>query len=314
MTKKHLHIIAFILILALVLGSKNVAHAAKQTLTLTPTSAPLVVKPGQTSTGNFQVVNQGDGGYDFTVYSADYSVKNEDYDPSFIALPGKPDVASWLKFSTTGGTLQPGQSATVTYKLSVPPNTPPGGYYAVAFAQTKKPKQTTGNSGIILIERVGEVFYLQVAGPVTQKGKLASWQSSWLQKPPLTAMARLENSGGTHYTSTVDIKVQDIFGGAKYTLNTKKVILPQTIRKIPVSWPHTPSIGLFKVSGTVTVLGKTEVLPTKYILVLSQTARIVLLIIVIVLLLLLILRYGIRRIKRTKKTQKLKKVIDTQEG
>lgn len=270
------------------------AGAVPQVLTLTPTSLDRVIQPGTTYKGSFQVLNQGQGGYTFHVYAAPYSVKNEDYTPDFTTpLPGAPDVVSWFKFSTTSLHVDPGQSSTVNYSITMPANTPPGGYYAAAFAETKLPPKA---NSIVLNERVGEIFYLQAAGPVAQKGELLTWQSGFFQKPPLTSTLRFKNSGGVHYRAVINLQVQDIFGHDKYKLQTVKEVLPQTIRRVQAPWQNTPSIGLFKVKGTVSFLNQTKTLPTRWVLVMSQPIRILLLIILLVIILSVAFRAGyIRR-------------------
>jgi hypothetical protein len=152
----------------------------------------------------------------------------------------------------------------------MPQNTPPGGYYAAAFAETHYPKAA---SGVAVNERVGQIFYLQAAGPVAKKGEVLGWQANILQKPPLTAALRLENNGGVHYPASIKVSVQDAFGHSKYSLNTTKKVLPQTIRKVVISWSKTPDIGLFKVTGNVSFLDQHQVLPTKWVLVVSQKIR-----------------------------------------
>ena len=259
----------FLAVLSLAPG---LAKAAPQAITMTPTSTSQVIQPGSTYKGSFQVLNQGSAPYTFQVYSAPYHVRGEDYTPDFTPLPGKPDVKGWFTFSTTSSHLDAGQAATVNYSIQMPANTPPGGYYAAVFAETHFPKTGTG---VNLNERVGQLFYLQAAGPVAKKGQLLTWQAGLLQKPPLTSALRLENSGGVHYPAAIKVNVQDAFGHSKYSLTTTKEVLPQTVRKVTVSWHKTPSIGLFKVTGSVSFLNQRQTLPTKWVLVVSQTIRMV---------------------------------------
>jgi hypothetical protein len=283
--------------ISLPLGAQASAPSTK-ILTITPAVQKPTVDPGSSESGNFQIINQGQQGYPVQVYSAPYSVQGEDYTPDFTPLPGRPKVASWLKFTTDAADVQPGHTLNVHYTLTVPAGTQPGGYYAAAFAETQADKS---KQGVIINERVGEIFYITVAGPVHQSGKLLGWSSSFLQKPPLTAELRLENDGGLHYASTVNVSVSDIFGHTKYSLLTQKVILPQTIRSIPVSWSTAPALGLFKINGNATVLGKPQTLPTRYVLIASQNVRVAFAVIIA-----LLLAFGLgrlmlhRRLKREK--------------
>jgi len=289
-----------VVVLASVLAARGSAGAAPQVITMTPTSLDRVIQPGGSYNGSFRILNQGQSSYVFHVYAAPYSVKGEDYTPDFIPLPGKPDVASWFTFSAKTIHINPGQTVTVNYTVNMPKNTPPGGYYAAAFAETKLPPKP---NSVVLNERVGELFYLQAAGPVAHKGKVLTWQSGLFQAPPLTSALRLENDGGAHYPATVNYQVQDIFGHNKYKLKTVKEVLPQTIRRLTIPWKATPAIGIFKVKGTVSFLNQKQTLPTKWVLVMSTTIRIILLIIIGLIILFVVFRKTHRR-QPNKKSKK----------
>jgi hypothetical protein len=252
--------------------SPATAYAATQDITMTPTSASPVINPGSVYHGSLRVLDQGKTGYRFLVYATPYRVSGENYTPDFTVLPTAPNISSWLNFSTPGGYINPGQMVTVDYTVSVPENTQPGGYYAAAFAETQYPKIP---NSITLNERVGELFYVQVAGPVVEKGELLTWQSNFFQKPPLTSTVRLQDDGSIHYPATIQLNVKDILGHSKYSLYTVKELLPQTVRKVVMPWNKTPSLGLFKVTGSVSFLNQHKTLPTKWVLVMSSTVRLV---------------------------------------
>jgi hypothetical protein len=280
-------VLAGALFLAVFWFSVSAVHAAPQDITMTPTSVSPVINPGSVYHGSFQVINQGQTGYNFIVYATPYRVNGEAYTPVFTVLPSSPDIASWLNFSTPGGHLNPSQSATINYTVTVPENVQPGGYYAAAFAETQYPKSS---DGITLNEQVGELFYIEVAGPVVKTGKLLTWSSGFLQKPPLTSTIRLEDSGSINFPATIHLQVKDILGHTKYSLLTTKQLLPQTIRRITMPWSSVPSIGLFKVTGTVSFLGHTQTLPTKWVLVMSDKVRWVVLAVVIAIVAVFIIR------------------------
>ncbi|MEJ0072550.1 MAG: hypothetical protein WDN27_00415 [Candidatus Saccharibacteria bacterium] len=277
-----------------IIGTGSTAGAAPgdKTLTVSPATTKPTIDPGASIHGTFQIINQGEQDFSVTIYSAPYSVQGEEYTPDFTALPGHANVADWLKFTTAGADSKPGQALTVGYTLSVPAGTQPGGYYAVAFAETKAPP----NQGVVINERVGEIFYITVSGPVKQAGKLTSWSVPFLQKQPLTSTVRLENDGGVHYASNVQIVVSDVFGRAKFTLNTQKEILPETIRRIPATWANAPPLGLFKVTGSATIVDAKEQLPTRYVLVMAPAVRIIFAGII-----LLILLFGLYRLLRRRR-------------
>jgi hypothetical protein len=305
MRKLATYLVAVFAVLSVFYFGGHTVFAAPEVLTISPTSIRPVVNPGSVKTGSFQTINQGQQSYNVIIYAAPYSVKSENYTPDFLPIPGAPSVASWLHFSQTSGTVQPNQTLNIDYTLTVPPNTPAGGYYAVAFVETQAPKNT---SGVIVNEQVGEIFYIQVAGPVVQSGKVLSWSSPFFQKPPLTYSLKLENSGGLHYFSNISIVVRDIFNTPKFTLTTQKVVLPETIRQISDIWTKTPSLGFFKVTGSATVLGRNVKLPTKYVLVMSNTVRIVFIIIAALIIVAFSVRLLVMRKRRTKYHRHAKKL------
>jgi len=275
MRKTVFYFLAAVFLLSAVALSSSPASAvsgpASKILTITPATTKPTIQPGESKNSKFQIINQGTADYPVHVYAAPYTVHSEAYTPDFTPVKGKLNPSSWIHFTVSDANITPNQTLDVNYTITVPSGTAPGGYYAVAFAETKSPG--SGKQGVIINERVGEIFYIQVAGKVHQAGKLLTWSSNFWQKQPLGATLRLENDGSIDYASDIHITVGDLFGRAKYVFATQKEVLPQTIRNIPVTWDHTPPLGLFKVTGTATVSGKTVGLHTHYVLVVSPTFR-----------------------------------------
>jgi hypothetical protein len=275
----------------------SAAHAASQEITITPTSASPVIAPGATVEGSLQVINQGQTDYPYTIYSAPYRVLDEDYTPDFTQLPDSVPADKWFSFSGAGGNLKAGQTTTIHYTIHVPENIAPGGYYATVFAQTAFPEQA---NSITLNKRVGEIFYIKVDGTVTEKGALLNWSANFLQEPPIVATVRLANTGGVHYPATLQVDVRDIFGQSKYNLDTTKEILPQTVRKIPIPWNNTPFIGIFQITGNITMLGQTQQLPAQWVFVMSMPAKIGFVILLIIIAAVVWLRFVARKRKSKK--------------
>lgn len=299
MVKWQLSVLSILMLSIAVISFSSVdAWAAPaQVLTISPADVNTVLQPSSVNNGSFEVIDQGKTGYSFQVYATPYNVKGEDYEPGFSYLPGAPNVASWFHFSTTKASIAAGQASLINYSITVPANTPAGGYYAVAFAQTEFPKAA---NAVTVNERAGVIFYLEVAGPVVEKGQLLSWQVKFLQTPPLSASIRLNNTGSIHYFTNIHLNVRDILGNLKYSVGTQKALLPQTVRLVTLSWKDSPGIGLFKVNGTASVFNKTMSLPTRYVLVMSPVIQILLVLIVAALVIASVGRYILRR-RRTHK-------------
>lgn len=253
----------------------GVAHAAGtgQSITVSPASVTPRVDPGGTTRGSIEVVNRGVTGYDAKIYATPYSVQGEQYTPSFThPVNNGLDVSRWFSFTTGAVHLAGNTADSIGYTLHAPAGTPPGGYYAVAFAET----QPSDDHGVVSKSRVGTVFYVTVTGPATTRGMLRSWHTPWLQQDPLTTTAEVANSGSVHFPATIHLNVQDPFGHTVYQSDSTHQVLPQTTRRIITAWPTTPLVGLFKVSGSVELLGHTTAMPISYVLVLPLVARLIL--------------------------------------
>lgn len=167
-----LHLAAAVFVLAsLLIPAAAPALAAEESLTITPTTVNRVVQPGSLNTGSFQLLNQGKTGYTFTIYPEPYRVDGEDYTPDFTLLPGTTKVSDWFQFSVLNGYIAPGQAINVDYTIVVPRGIAPGGYYAVAFAQTQ-PQVAPATSNIVINERVGEIFICRSPGRWRKRAKL----------------------------------------------------------------------------------------------------------------------------------------------
>lgn len=275
------------------------AFADSLSLTIAPSSTSIVANRGSTTKGSLQVSNNNvSSSYPVQLLVTPYSVKGEDYIPDFSPLPHSTSIVNWLTLSTQQVTLNSSTSATISYTLKVPSSALPGSYFGVVFAQVQLPKIS---QGITINERVGDIFYITVAGPAKKTGGIYSWTSSILQKRPLQATLKMEDSGSVLYFSNIQIAVKDLFGGTKYTYIAKKVILPETIRRIPFEWPNSPSFGLFKINGSVTVFGQKRGLSTHYILIMSSKVRSIFLTVIILLFVLFLLKYIVGKIIKSRR-------------
>lgn len=268
--KKYFALLLLAVTLVGIHGGTAQAVAPTKVITVSPATAKPYIKPGQTIRDKFQVINQGDNSYDVTIYAAPFGVKGEQYTPDFSPIPNKPAVNSWISFDKTAATVAKDKKLTVNYSVTVPKGTEPGGYYAVAFVQSKSEQR---DRGVLVNQRVGEVFYIQVAGDVRQDGKIKSWEVPFMQAAPLKADLRLSNDGGVHYASNTRIHVKDIFGNTKHNQTSDKQILPGTIRHIPFVWEDAPPFGLFKVTGMTHLPTGDVQLETKLVLMMSPLFR-----------------------------------------
>lgn len=233
------------------------------------TLSPAVNRPnfnsGTISEKEIKIINTGEQSYEFVVYAGPYSVKTETYDPDFVTVNKSNQAYQWISFDKTKYAIKPGQTIDIPYKIIIPKDAAPGGHYAVIFAETQPP--SSGQTSVERKKRVGSLMYMTINGAVKMAGKVEDWTSSlWQTKLPLAADVRVRNDGNTHFLTNTHITYQDIFSRDKLKYNQEAIVMPGTTRRISANWSHPPLPGVYKVSGHIELLGKTETLPYKYIL------------------------------------------------
>lgn len=241
-----------------------------QTITISPAVSRLQVEALQTRNQAVTIINNGTTNYTFTVYARPFSVTNEQYDPTFNSTSERTNAYKWISFEQTSFSLAAGERVEVPYTITVPADVAPGGHYSVIFAETQPPADSQSSTGVIRKERVGSLLYITAGGELEQAGSLAGWDvAAWQKQRPLTSDVRITNSGNVHFQADVSIQYSDLLGNPKFTLNQEVMVLPDTTRKVTANWARAPYLGIFKATGSVHYLDRTDLLPAQYIVLVS---------------------------------------------
>lgn len=268
---------------------------------MSPASTQVTVEPGKSTSKAIQLINGGDNAYVINTSVAPYSVKSEEYDPSFTQLPGTVNVTSWIHLDKSSLPLEARKTAAITYTLTVPKNAAPGGYYAVIFAETQ-PIIDAGGSGVIPRNRVGNILYITVAGDIKTRGDASSDKlGKVLIQSSIPLGLKVKNTGGVHFTSTATITVKGITGKQLLNASLERFVLPQTERHISTSWTPVSPIGIYTIQKSVTVAGENKTLPEQKILFIQPWLLAVIFIVMIVGGASIVTASAVRRKKRSKK-------------
>lgn len=250
------------LVVSLVLATSiaSIARADNEGLeiTMSPTSIRLQLKPGDTKTGKFTVLNSGSEAFDFNVYAAPYQVSGEAYNPVFTEETPRTQISRWVSFETETYHLEPRESVEVIFNIQVPNSIPEGGQYGVIFAETTgETTVNTDGTAITSKKRVGTLLYASADGKTVEAGSLLDTKVEFFQTDlPITVSQRVENTGNTDFMSETTIKVLDVFGNQVATYKNEHVILPNTVRAINHDVEGTFfAVGLYKVVTEANFLG-----------------------------------------------------------
>lgn len=256
--------LAFTAIILFGSASQATADTGSQAITMSPASTQLSVAPGASTTGKLTLINSGDTTYGVTASVSPYHVKGVNYDPQFSRLPGTTDTAAWVHLDTTSTAIDSHKVATISYSVNIPKNTAPGGYYAVIFAETNPVKSTS--SGVMAHNRVGNILYITVTGPVKTSGSVEATPLAHLAiQPSLPIGVTISNTGGVHFLSSTTVTVKGITGKQLFHSSLDRYVLPQTKRLISTTWTPAAPIGLYLVSRTATVAGTPQTLPDQWV-------------------------------------------------
>lgn len=248
-------------------SSVHAENTSSQAITLSPASTEVAIDPGNNVSKSVDIINSGSDAFDVTLSSSPYYVTGENYDPHFTQLPGTVDASEWVHLALTHSTVDAYKVLTITYTITVPKNTAPGGYYAVVFAETSTHDAKTG---VVSHNRVGNILYITVNGSIKNGGSLTGNSLppvSFAGSIPIST--KISNSGGTHFITKATYSVTDLSGKEVFNASTERYILPQTEREISSSWSPGTVLGLFTVHRSATVAGTLKTLPDEKILIIN---------------------------------------------
>jgi hypothetical protein len=236
-------------VLCVAIASGASAHASTQperSLGISPLRSELTISPGTSFDGKVILNNSGKAAVTVTMNTEAFSVNDEAYDYSFDAS-GK--GVDWVTFGSNTVSIDPGKSTTVSYKVSVPIASEPGGRYLSLFASSSP---STATSGVTSVNRVASLLYITVTGDITRTGKVLTFNSPVLTFGDPTWTTTIQNSGSAHFHSLYNVNVKSLFGGATHTsAQGDSLILPASVRLLSQTIPHPDWLGIYRLDYTI---------------------------------------------------------------
>lgn len=236
------------------------SSASSSWIQVTPVSSRVVLRPGQALEYSMVVSNIGTDTFKYSVYTAPYSIVDEDYNVSFSNETNRTQLSRWIQFinedgSVTDkytGSLAPNEKHTVNYRITVPEDVPAGGQYATIFAQTDADDKDTASSGIKTVSRIGLVVYGRTNGETNESAEIVDYSvPSFMLNGPITATSKVKNTGNTDIEIKQKFTVKNIFGNVLTEDEQAYNLLPDTERRMNSKWENTSPMGLFWVTYSV---------------------------------------------------------------
>ena len=195
------------------------------------------IAPGATKQDIIKIKNAGDAKNTFYPEIHDFKQADEKGTPNFIfsAESGSStySLASWINMSKEPITLEPEESASRNFTISVPKDAEPGGRYAGILFGTSPPKAQ--GSQVVISNKVGALILVRVAGDAKELANVKEFSTpkNFYENGPVDFTVRVENKGNVHVIPKGTIEIKDIFGKTADTLNVNEKNLnlyPESVR------------------------------------------------------------------------------------
>ncbi len=238
----------------------NCALAQSVGIKISPVRIEEIVEPGQILLQQLKVTNESDIAKVLFVYLRDFKAEGESGKPKLI-IPGSEDgyfLASWIDITTEGTEFGPKEERTISFKINVPPDAGPGGYYGAILFGTKPPRlfleSEEKGAGMSIAQQTGGLVLLQVKGDVIEESRIREFTTDEnLYSAPFSVnfLIRIENLGNVHVKPHGEIKIKNMFGQEVEIIrvNDKGAnVLPNSIRRFVTSWEGSRGFGRYTAS------------------------------------------------------------------
>lgn len=191
-------------------------------LYIAPLRNYLAANAGETVTRAFTVANRTDQPITITTSLEEFSVADYTYDYRFDKVDN-----NWVQLVERSFVLKPFESREVPYRITLPPDASPGGYYYTLYASSTVQNEST-NSTL----RAASLLYLTVNGELQRSSQVVGRVIPWIvTSPQINYALDVKNTGNIHYfgyfaSSIRGLTYQDAPNGIS------QLLMPDRIRKI----------------------------------------------------------------------------------
>lgn len=228
-------------------------------ISMSPMNQKIVLTPGETYYGSFQISNGATNDENLHVkMSINPFYVDENYTPKYDQNNGDYNqIVNWTTIDTDEGTLTPNGHKEVHFAINVPENAPAGGQYMAITATSGDNGETTENGQAINVKyAMAHIIFAEIAGTTERSGEITNISvPSFLFSGQIAGTSSIKNTGNVHSTATYKLQVFPLFSNEEVYTNEEnpeeKTILPNRTLTNVTTWNETPSMGIFNVVYTV---------------------------------------------------------------
>jgi len=230
----------------LLLVTRTTLAQESQTISVSPTLFDMTASAEQIWQSELRVTNVND--YDIIVYPqvVNFAPLGEtgrgDFIPVFEEETQGKTLAEWINLPPIGITIIRQETKTIRFDIKVPKDAAPGGHYAAILIGTKPPIEA-GNSEVQTAQFVTSLFFLRVAGDISERGTIREFttKKSLIPSPEAEFLLRFENEGNVHLQPQGDITISNMWGEERGIIPINQQthfgnVLPMSVRQFTFSW------------------------------------------------------------------------------
>ncbi len=312
-------------VLAPVPGAWAEEAKSSSALELSPSGTRLTLSPGDVLEGKadhcpkenddgcaITVKNIGTAPVRYKVYTSPYAVKGENNELSFSeeASTTYTQLSRWIEIRNAEGnyekeaefSVQPGETQTVHYRVTVPESIPGGSQYAVIWAMILGDESEGG--GIETVGQVGAVLTGRSTEDTRETAVITDYDfTKFAFSGPLHAQATIENTGNVDFAGKYSYIAKTIFGKELYNSGEQVVAAyPETTYHVNFDWEEAPFMGIFHVEWRV-VAADANMTESHIVIIMP------IIVIIVLVLLLTVMIIWIIIISRKRKERKARKLV-----
>jgi P pilus assembly chaperone PapD len=233
------------LVLGLILLWAGLAQAGFS-VEMTPARLELKANPGKTLRAAIKLRTRGRGAQKVEVTKGHFGLDDEGAPLFDTPQDGPQSAAAWVTINQTSFTINPNQERLLRLEVTVPPQTPSGGYRAALYV-TPPPgdaKSKEGGATVFLQGRLALLIYVTV-GAAKPDGQVKAWE--WRQISPgkeASLAFQVNNQGNAHLRLAGVAQIVDAQGQKYDAIVPGLPVLPGQSQWVPLDFPEkTPPVG-----------------------------------------------------------------------
>jgi len=226
---------------------------------ISPIRAEHRIMPGESLTDVFEIRNSAAGPIRIKVYIENWIILPTGT-PSFIGSTPTPySCKDWIVVNPQDFRLNPGETRSVRYTVTVPAETPSAGYHAsVSFETVPETAGAQSGSRMLFTGKIAAVVYVIAGRPVIEGDLLEL--TIGIKEGAQAVVLALENTGRTHFRTKGTLRVFNASGEKVADVPLPDdILLPESKKDVACGLPKPLEPGTYRVICTLDI-GRPELI------------------------------------------------------